>query len=117
MASIAQLAEQLTLNQRVQGSSPCGGISAPSGFLLRLLAQFPNSQYLLFDCLLSVPGRFVARVRIGLFAFAPELLGILLGVNCRDIIGACRFKGIGAVTDQVSEPGDSLGFLAGEQVP
>ncbi len=28
VASVAQLAEQLTLNQRVQGSSPCGGISA-----------------------------------------------------------------------------------------
>ena len=47
-ALVAQLVEQVTLNHRVQGSSPCGGISIKiPGNLATSVALFPGIFFVL----------------------------------------------------------------------
>ena len=61
-APLAQLAEQLTLNQRVVGSSPTGGTFAYCSIVSHIIAQVHNLQRL---------GRFLLR-RAFAFPFAPR---------------------------------------------
>jgi hypothetical protein len=50
-ASVAQLVEQLTLNQLVQGSNPCRGTNFSAGFLMIVTAAAVTARAIFFQIL------------------------------------------------------------------
>ena len=70
-ASLAQLVEQLTLNQRVTGSSPAGGTLSPCDisrglFLFRIISEF-----------ISVCGKFCSMLRVAALDFISMFIATI----------------------------------------
>ena len=66
-ASLAQLVEQLTLNQRVTGSSPAGGILSPCDISRGLFVSCKSPVFLSLGDILFDSARYINRLQLIIF--------------------------------------------------